>query len=1223
MLFSAAALQVRACVRTVWRGTGHGVRWSPCGRVASQRLSWSVPRRRHSGPLCTHSASATPPSSGETLRAPGSTENVRASDGMAAESAAPAGTGTRTTAKTNVETRPRGAVGANGTGALTFQEAILRLQIYWAERGCLLWRPYNAEVGAGTMNPATFLRALGPEPWNVAYEEPSVRPDDSRYGENPNRIQQHTQFQVILKPAPPNSQELLLGSYAALGIDIDAHDIRFVEDNWESPALGAWGLGYEVWMDGCEITQYTYFQQVGGFSLDPIALEITYGMERILMTVQGKSHFKDILYAPGITYGEVFLQNEIEMSRYNLEEADVERQRHLFDLSEAEARELLQKRLPIPAYHYVLRTSHTFNILDARGAVGVAERAAYFRRMRSLAREVAALWLERRAELCFPLGQQPAIVAASAAPTSHANEAVHTEQVQRDAADTVAAPGRQTSGEGATLLIEIGTEELPPADLDAAVEQLREHLLQLLHSSRLLPDAGRVKVHVRATPRRHAILVEGVAHKQPDQWTQIRGPPSRVAIDAQTGELTAVGQAFAQRHQIRNWEAETERKATKQGEYIFLNRTIQGQRALPLLHERLVDSVLAKIQFRRSMRWNESGVLYSRPVRWLLAMLDDQVIPVAFGGVVSAPVTWGLRASGIAPQLPVSHAQLYDRVLERANIVAEVSAREQSILRQANALALQQDGVIYDPERTMLHEVARLIESPQVLLGSFDEAYLALPSPVLITVMQKHQRYFPIEASGSMSTSTEQDSNDLRLRNAFVIVANGRLRNADLVRRGNEAVIQARFADAKFFYEADLKRPLASFVPKLEGLIFEERLGSMLDKTRRIEALVPFVVDALAQRHYRHHEDAGVPAPVPSPCDSPVDTASPRMRAPSPTPDWEQVRQVATEAAALCKADLATQLVVEFTSLAGIMGEHYARKQGYRDDVARALFEIVLPRSAGDQVPRTPAGVALALSDRMDSLVGLFGIGLAPKANSDPFGLRRAALGVVQILCRGAFDGVELSALAEAAAAVYAKQHMSIREETLADLLDFMDKRFEQWLLDPDSSLPALDVARGADQSQASATGLHVSAVRAVLQCHRRRPARAYRVLQQLYPLMAEERFRDAVTCYLRPARLVRGQPDLDGSVDPALFQDQVEVALWEALRRGGFDADQPPFTNDDVLGMVQALRTLRPSVDAFLDGVMVMVDEPALRRNRLNLCARIARIPASVLDMEQLQGWF
>src|SRR3954452_6037488 len=301
---------------------------------------------------------------------------------------------------------------------LTMQDALLRLTNYWASHGCMIVQPMNTEVGAGTLNPATALRVLGPEPWRVAYVEPSVRPDDSRYGDNPNRLQTHTQFQVILKPDPGDPQELYLGSLTALGIDVAAHDVRFVEDNWASPALGAWGLGWEVWLDGLEITQFTYFQQAGGLNLDPVSVEITYGIERIIMALQDVNHFKDIEYAPGISYGEVFAQTEYEMSRYYLDDADVAANRQLLEVYAAEAQRLIDAGLPVPAHTYVLKCSQAFNALDARGAVSTADRAAEFARMRRRAGDVARLWLVRRDELGHPLGRwsPPSPAVAPAAP---------------------------------------------------------------------------------------------------------------------------------------------------------------------------------------------------------------------------------------------------------------------------------------------------------------------------------------------------------------------------------------------------------------------------------------------------------------------------------------------------------------------------------------------------------------------------------------------------------------------------------------------------------------------------------------------------------------------------------------------------------------------------------------------------------------------------------------
>ncbi|MBP7254321.1 MAG: glycine--tRNA ligase subunit alpha [Negativicutes bacterium] len=286
---------------------------------------------------------------------------------------------------------------------MTFQDIILTLQNFWAGQNCILSQPYDVEKGAGTMNPSTFLRALGPEPWNVAYVEPSRRPADGRYGENPNRLFQHHQFQVIMKPSPDNIQELYLESLKKLGIKPEEHDIRFVEDNWESPTLGAWGLGWEVWLDGMEITQFTYFQQVGSVDVKPVSVEITYGLERLAMYIQGKENVYDLEWVNGVTYGDVFHQNEVEQSHYNFELADTELLFNLFDMYEKEAVRIIEQGFVLPAYDYVLKCSHTFNLLDARGAISVSERTGFIGRVRNMARLCAQGYLKQREELGYPL----------------------------------------------------------------------------------------------------------------------------------------------------------------------------------------------------------------------------------------------------------------------------------------------------------------------------------------------------------------------------------------------------------------------------------------------------------------------------------------------------------------------------------------------------------------------------------------------------------------------------------------------------------------------------------------------------------------------------------------------------------------------------------------------------------------------------------------------------
>ena len=289
---------------------------------------------------------------------------------------------------------------------MTFQELIFALEQYWAHQACVILQPIDLEVGAGTFHTATFLRALGPEPWNAAYVQPSRRPKDGRYGDNPNRLQHYYQYQVVLKPSPDDIQNRYLDSLRVLGVNPEQHDIRFVEDDWESPTLGAWGLGWEVWLNGMEITQFTYFQQVGGLECKPVLGEITYGLERLAMYLQGKENVFDLVWTPGVTYGDIYHQNEVEQSRYNFEHSNVEFLFRQFNGCDSEAKRLIEAGLPLPAYEMVLKCSHTFNLLDARGAISVTERAAYIARVRNLARFVAQAYYDSREQLGFPMLKQ-------------------------------------------------------------------------------------------------------------------------------------------------------------------------------------------------------------------------------------------------------------------------------------------------------------------------------------------------------------------------------------------------------------------------------------------------------------------------------------------------------------------------------------------------------------------------------------------------------------------------------------------------------------------------------------------------------------------------------------------------------------------------------------------------------------------------------------------------
>jgi glycyl-tRNA synthetase len=901
---------------------------------------------------------------------------------------------------------------------------------------------------------------------------------------------------------------LYLGSLAALGIDLKKHDVRFVEDNWESPALGAWGLGWEVWLDGLEITQFTYFQQAGGFTLDPVSVEITYGLERIIMALQGVDHFKKIRFTDDIAYGEVFAQNEYEMSVYNLDEADVERVAQLFNLYEAEAQMLLDKGLPLPAYGYILKTSNTFNILDARGAVGVTERARYFARMRNLAQAVARLWMAKREEQGFPLG---------GVQTPTQSRPTHPEwRVDRPQ----------------TFVLEIGSEELPAGDVTAAVEQLRQAAPALFEKLRLAYAA----IDVQGTPRRLSVMAQDVAAKQPDETLTVRGPLASIAFDAD-GNATKAGRGFAKSRGVD--VSQLQRQELDGKEYVTAQVNNLGRPAGDVLAEALPE-LIASLTFGKSMRWNWTNTAYSRPLRWCVALLGDQVIPFTYAGLASGRASRGLRNADTL-EFEIPSAAAYAAALEQHGIWLNIAQRRDVIWEQAQKLAVEAGGRVPESAKEgLLDEVTNLVEHPTLLLGRFEDEYLSLPRDVLVTVMRKHQRYFPVEdAQGSLLPY-------------FITAANGQI-DAEAVRAGNEAVIRARYADAAFFWKQDTAQAFADFRPALSGLIFQGKLGSMLDKTARLEHLVAVLADTL---HIRADE-----------------------------------RQTLARAAALAKADLVTHMGVEFTSLAGIMGREYALRSGESAAVAQAIFEHTLPRYAGDRLPVSLPGMVLALADRLDSLAGLFGIGLVPKATSDPFALRRAALGIVQTLIERDLK-IDLRDAIHAAAQL---QPVQVSAEAEAQVLDFIVKRMQQWLLE---------------------RGERHDLLQAVLNTRGFNPASAVATLQELNLRIDSDEFQQVLTAYSRPARIIRDR-EIAGDIDPDRFETDAERAVWQHYQH----ARQTLTPASSLSAFVDVFAPLVPHIDRFFDQVMVMADDETLRNNRLRLMKAYADLTAGIVDLMQIQG--
>ncbi|MAF10742.1 glycine--tRNA ligase subunit alpha/beta [Candidatus Poribacteria bacterium] len=676
---------------------------------------------------------------------------------------------------------------------MTFQQIIEALDRYWSERGCLIQQPYDIEVGAGTFNPATSLRCLGPEPFNVAYVEPSRRPTDGRYGENPYKIGHYYQYQVIMKPAPFDSQDMYLGSLEALGLDLRGNDMRFVEDDWESPTLGASGLGWEVWCNGAEVTQYTYFQQMGSVELDPICVELTYGLERVAMYLQNVDSIFDVQWNDTLTYRDVHHQTEVDYTTYYLECSTPELLLKWFDDYERESRVCIDGGLVWPALDYVLKASHAFNMLDARGSISVSERAGYIARVRNLSRRVAQAYVAQRAELSHPLLPPPdSVKGADASP-----------------------PAVLAAGWDADLLLEIGVEEVPASYIEPALAQLRED------AAAWLGEAGLTHGDIRtmATPRRLTLHVASVQARQEDAEVEASGPPKRAAYD-DSGAPTKAALGFARGQGVDVEDLFT--RETERGEYVFARKNVEGRASADLLAE-FLPGLITGLRFPKSMRWG--GLRFARPIRWIVALLGDAVVNFELDEMHSGRTTQGHRFLG-GTDLAVASADLaaYEALLDENSVIVDPAKRRARIVEQTQA-ALRAEGSPDELDQRLVDEVNYLVECPTPVVGTLGEAILELPPQVLITAMRKDQRCFPVyNADGALQPK-------------FIATSNSTAGGEENVRHGNERVLRARLENAAFFWQEDLKTTIGDRVDDLRRVTFQERLGSLHDKVGRVGRL--------------------------------------------------------------------------------------------------------------------------------------------------------------------------------------------------------------------------------------------------------------------------------------------------------------------------------------------------------------------------------------------------
>lgn len=690
---------------------------------------------------------------------------------------------------------------------LTFQQIIHKLSEFWEKEGCIIHHGHDLEMGAGTFNPATFLRCLGPEPYKTAYVEPSRRPSDGRYGENPNRLQLFHQFQVIIKPSPSTILELYKKSLKAIGLKMEDHDLRFVHDDWESPTIGAHGLGWEVWIDGMEVTQFTYFQAVANVPLHPISVEITYGLERLCMYVQNKDNFLDMQWNEHYTYGEICKRNEVEWSAYNFTYASTDMWFKHFDDYEKEAKNLIVKELPLPAYDFVIKASHAFNMLEARGVISVTERAGYIGRLRDLSRLIAASYISMREKEGFPLLEK------------FPKEEIPSPKLK-------SLPKSFDAHRREDFLLEIGCEQLPATFVPIGMQNLETILRNLFKEHNLAFE----NIHVFGTPRRLGALVRGLVEGTSDTTIERKGPNVANAFDPD-GTPTKQGAGFLRSlglESITQKDMEKTPGLEIRGEYLYATIKKEGRSIYSILSEALPKCILG-VDFPKKMRWGSLDIAFARPIRWIASLYGDHVVPFVVGNIASDNYTFG-HAQLDPQKVVLNQAKEYFSTLEKHSVVADVLERENRILSQLKEMEESLGGIALE-QKKVLPQVLHLSEWPMLTSSDFDANYLKAPPEVLISEMVEHQKYFPIANKAG------------KLMNHFIITADNHPN--DTIRAGNRKVLSARLADGVFLYEQDLKASLEQFNEKLEKMTFQKELGSMKDKVLRIVSLAQKLNDTL------------------------------------------------------------------------------------------------------------------------------------------------------------------------------------------------------------------------------------------------------------------------------------------------------------------------------------------------------------------------------------------
>ncbi|KAB8030800.1 glycine--tRNA ligase subunit beta [Fluviispira multicolorata] len=1058
-----------------------------------------------------------------------------------------------------------------------FQEFIIALCNYWVDHGCIWSQPHDANMGAGTFHPHTFLKGVGPEPWRSVYVQPCRRPVDGRYGKSPYRFQHYYQLQVLLKPSPSNIVDIFLKSLEHVGINLKNNDIGLLEDDWKGPTLGAWGLGWEVRANGQEVSQFTYFQQLGGIDIDVVCGEITYGLERLFMYAKGYKNALDMPFNDYFTYGDIFYQNEYEFSHYNFKEANINELLDCFNKYEQRVFELCEKGLVLPAYDFVLQASHAFNMLDARGAISVSERQRYIARVRDCAKKCAVQYRAEREKLGYPMlnildtdARKPLL--------SSRNNLVKISSESNE--ERIYSNNDFSNKKSLNILFELGVEEMPPSFQVSARDELKQKIVDFINQKqdnilksyksyseipydiseyiKALKDA---KYSVQISSRRLSVEFTNIPRVEPKQKIEIWGPAEKVAKSSD-GNLTQAGLGFCKKNNIDSSCVKFKEKAN--GTFLYAVKEIVGEDFPTLLAQNFKEWCYA-LSAPLKMKWlpAELSPTFIRPVRWILALVEDKVIPLEMFGIASGRKTYGQRI--LHPEaILIANIYEYNKSLENAYVLNSIEAREEKILKEVHALVDKVDGKLFKDE-SLLSKCIGLFENPQVFIAEFDKKYLRLPSRLIESVLREHMNYF--------SVTTKDEKNLLPF---YIGVANYKCADVEAMIEGTKTVVVGRLEDGAFYYDTDLATPIDEFRNKLHDQLFQSGMGSLFDKSERAKKIARQLYTNLSPKFSDQLKNVDL--------------------------------QLIERAAELCKADLKSGCVQEFPDeMQGVMGGVLVREQNIFSDVnksllvAKAIEEHYMPVGAQASLPSTVFGAILSLADKLDSLCIMINHGAEVKGNKDPYGMRRYALGIARLLgLKDEINSLPIS-VKEAVALTLniLKETHKIAPESEVKIHAFILDRIKATLKEDFDirSLEALSLKLISEPLVKVKSFAHAIA----------------KALEQT----GKGSLLEALIPYRRARNLTLNWNDQN--ISTSLFKEKEEAILFEKLITLELKVKElhAGARYEELLIM---LASLAEPMASFFDNVMVNDPDGELKKNRLCLLMRIRSLYEDAADFSLIQ---